>query len=361
MVNTENYAGAGSQRTLPIMKITLRQGRIVGELLRVTNKKPIRSISEVVGEMKEKYKDDYVRRGGEWPVEIEKQQKRIDTEHSYVVEFCKAFDLISYQEKDVMCTFFGRKLLSTMNEYECDDIFDNTLADYLGKIFLNIDTKKWGIVKSLTANPNGMTAISVLSVSGKTGVNVDRSSLEERLKRTSINTLRKRWKAEFGNQPMDWMWMKKNLKREIEPRINERLTHIVESILRLFKHVGMVVKNGDKWYADSDRLDCLRTLSYWREESSISYEEFFIALFKSHKDWSLNLGARDVPIPLIRNDVCWKLGIPWDAFDSFIENAPLDHKGMMISFSQSRFPRRWGIIKNSRNMYYLSIQNRHGE
>jgi hypothetical protein len=355
------YKKTRYKRVLQSLKITLKQGKIVGELLRVIGKKPMRSVSDVISEMKGRYKSDYIRRGGDWPIELSKQQKRIDTEHSCVVEFCKAFDLISYQDKYVMLTFFGGKLLKTMDEYCIDNIFDGVLVDFLGKIMLYVDEKKWGIVRSIAADPNGITSTALLSVLNKAGVGLDVSSLEERLKKIQRDDLRKKWKAEFGNRPVDWAWMERKLKNQMKPRIDERLSQNVESLLRLFRHVELVVKNGDKWYADNNRLNCLGALHYWREESSVSYDEFFSSLFQSYEIWSSKLGTQDVPIALVRHDSCLKLDIPWDYFDKIIEHAPLEHNGIAISFSAARFPKKWGIVKNSRNLYYLSIQAKQGE
>jgi hypothetical protein len=349
------------ENSLPIIKIALGQGRIIGELLQVIKEKPIRSVSKVIEEMKPKYMHDYIRRGGKWPSEPNRQQKRIDTEHSVVVEFCKAFDLISYQGKEVMVTFFGRKLLKSMEEYGTDSIFDSVLSDYLGKIMIFVDDKKWGIVDSLKKSPNGMTSVRLLKVLNKRGVGIDISSLERRLKEGLREKLREKWRSKYGNRHMDWMWMENKLKKELQIRTNERLADIVESILKLFKHVGVVVKDNNMWYLDSTRLENLQAIQYWNNIGAIRYEDFFVAMSASYKIWAAKLSTTDVPIPLIRNDLCWKFDIPWDFFDLIIQQAPLEYGRMVLSFSQSRFPKKWGIVKNNRNLYYLKVMHKQGD
>lgn len=341
---------------LPILKATFEQGRTIKDLLTVIEDKPIRVVSNVIKEMKPRYVQNYIKRGGVWPSEPVRQQKRIDTEHSYIVEFCKVFDLLSYQDNEVMLTFLGRKLLQVTKEYGVDNIFDSIVSDCFGKIALYVDDKKWCIIKSLENEPDGLTNLSLLRILNKKGIGIDVSSLQRRLKERLRKKFREEWRSKYGERHVDWTWMENKLKKELQHKTNERLKQIMESILKFFRLAGIIIKEEGRWHPDHIRIQNLRNLQYWREINSVNYDDFFQATLLSYRFWTRKIKSSDVPLPLIRNDVCLKLDITWDSFDLLLQNAPSNYESKVFSFSQSRFPKKWGIVKNNRNFYYLSVR-----
>ena len=342
---------------LPILKATYEQGRIIKELLTVVGKKPIRSVSMVIKEMKPRYVENYIKRGGTWPSERKRQQKRIDTEHSYTVEFCKAFDLLSYQGNEVMLTFFGRKIIQVMEEYGVDNIFDTIISDCFGRMLLYVDHKKWSILGSLKDHPEGLTNLSLLRILNEKGVGIDRSSLERRLTERLRRKFREEWRSKYGDRHVDWTWMEKRVKRELKQKTADRLSQIMESILKFFRRVGVVIKENRKWYLDQMRYQNLGNIQCWREANSVAYKEFLQTTLSSYRFWTKKIKSPDVPLPLIRNGVCCKLDITWDSFNLLLQNAPTRYKNKVFSFSQSRFPKKWGIVKNNRDFYYLNVQS----
>ena len=341
---------------LPILKATFEQGRIIKELLMVVGNKPIRSVSMVIKEMKPKYVADYIRRGGMWPPERKRQQKRVDTEHSCIVEFCKDFDLLSYQGNEVMLTFFGRKVLQVMKDYGIDSIFDTVISDCLGRILLYVDHKKWGILDSLKDHQDGLTDLSLLRILNEKGVGVDIASLERRLRERLRKKFRKEWRSKYGNRHVDWVWMEKRIREELKQKTTDRLTQIMESILKFFRLVGVIIKEDRRWYLDHPQFQNLRNIQCWREANSVDYKRFIQTALSSYQLWRKKTKSSDVPLPLIRNDVCCKLDITWDSFNSLLQNAPTRYENIVFSFSQSRFPKKWGIVKNNREFYYMNVQ-----
>ena len=144
----------------------------------------------------------------------------------------------------------------------------------------------------------------------------------------------------------------------IEELINEKIINAkinkIKSILNVLKNINLILIKNKRYYINYEKLLFLNNIKINADIKNISLDNFFLALKKNYE--SMKRHQKYVILPMIRDAVCWELKLYWDDFDILLNRLGLEYKNYKIALIPPIASKVWGIFKNTRNLYYLSIE-----
>jgi hypothetical protein len=143
-------------------------------------------------------------------------------------------------------------------------------------------------------------------------------------------------------------------KREIERTIKDNQKAIVKNILSILISLSLVRKENVSYRVHQDEFYRTLNLVFWKEANRISNSEFFDSLESSYLKFAQSPGKL-VSIPVIRDEVCLRLDIPWYIFDKKLVEIGYTYNAHRISLSRPIFSKKWGVFIGKTNYYYISI------
>lgn len=334
--------------SIPRLKTTFAQGTLIAELLRTVGSKEINSSGYVYQQMCN-YIPHELRsrqaRSGQVLTDLQ-LRKHIDQEHSRAKAYCQAFDLISEQRDQVMLTFFGHKLFLRMQDLKINDIFDSGCSGLLGRIYLDVDRRRWGIINTIRSSENPATALEITKQFMKRGVDMGLSLGRKSQIRRNL------WKK--LESKLYWQDLQVEIDHRLRVIESERGVSSVRQLLVFFGRAGLVNKVGEYYEVNRQQVEELEHTGYWNEET-IKRSSFLSKLESAYYLWSRQLNLTDVPLPYLRDTVCQDLDITWNRFDEILTKLPRTIGKYILAFSPSRFPEKWGVEIGGRNVYYLAL------
>lgn len=334
--------------SIPRLKATFAQGTLIAELLRTVGSKEINNIGHVYQQMCN-YIPRELRsrqaRSGETLTDLQ-LRKHIDQEHSRAKAYCQTFDLISEQRDQVMLTFFGHKLISRMRDLEINDIFSPGCDGLLGRIYLDVDKRRWEIVSAVASFANPVMAMEITERLVHSGIDMGLMTGRKSQIRRNL------WKE--LKSKLYWQDLEIEIDRRLKVIEGERGVSSVRQILAFFVKSGLVNKVGEYYEVNKQRVEEVQQTQYWNEDP-IKRSLFLSKLESAYRVWSRELNLTDVPLPYLRHTVCQDIDITWNRFDEILAKLPRTIGELALAFSPSRFPEKWGIELGGRNVYYLAI------
>ena len=149
-------------------------------------------------------------------------------------------------------------------------------------------------------------------------------------------------------------WIESKSKQETERTIMDNQKAIVRNIVSVFVSLGLIWKEIAKYHINHDEFDRVLNRIFWNEANKISNSRFFESLKSSYHKFA-KLPGKLVLIPIIRDEVCVKLNIPWCVFDRKLIEIGYMYDGYRISLSRPILSKKWGIFIGKTNCYYVSM------
>jgi len=271
---------------------------------------------------------------------------------------CIQFDLVSQQDQYEMLTFFGRKLLKIINEEHVSRISQSKNAlDLFKRIVVERDIRLWEILSTIQEIGKEADIDKLTQSLLRKGVKIEVSTKAvQRIAREKIlNDLKKKGVIRNWTDNLRLSsWIESKSKQEIKRTIMDNQKAIVRSLLSVFVSLGLIQKEIAKYHINQDEVGRVLNLAFWNEANLISNSRFFELLKSSWLKFA-KLSGKLVSIPIIRDEVCLRLDIPWYVFDKKIIEIGYMYGGYRISLSRAIFSKKWGIFIGKTNYYYISI------
>lgn len=350
---------------LPIVKVSISQGPLITEYLRLVGSHQISSVNQVRRAFRPIVFRDKLRRYveagtpekyDEMTKNTKVSEKRFDSEYCRLIDFCEILDLVSHQDNEVMLSFFGRLLLREMQAQKCNDVFGPQVRDLFARMLVFVDSvDRWQILATLESLGGRASTRQLTEALIERGVSIDRKGVESRIRQKLREMHVREWKESGKRGLPDFYWMKKREQDDLEQRVVDEEERILVDLLRLFRHAGLVELKGDDALLESERLAQVKAMDFWNNSARVNEDEFrkaFLATLRKHS----SARKPNVPLPIVRDEVCNKLSIPWQTFDHLVAKVKVSGTKEALSFSQGRFRKKWGLTLNKVPYYYVSIR-----
>jgi len=266
--------------------------------------------------------------------------------------------LISQQEKEEMLTYRGKVLLNHINMYKVKYMDDNKeVFNVFSKIIFHQDNKNWLIIKTLKENDNGLTVEDIINHLFHKGIKikVSSSAIERNIKKNYLNELEKKG---YINTWRDREFYMNQLDNKIESIARNKIINAkinkLKSILNLLKNVDLILINNNKYYINYNKISNIIDIKINVDINNLMLNDFFAILKKNYEYMKNN--QKYVIIPLLRDAVCWDLKIFWNDFDRLLNQLGLEYNNHKIALIPPITSKVWGIFKNTRNLYFISIE-----
>jgi hypothetical protein len=266
-------------------------------------------------------------------------------------------DLISKQENLIMLTFYGALLRDELVKSGSKTITSSPRAkQMLARILMELD-KKWGLVSCIEQLGESSDPRQLIRCLDRKGTKIPVSIGQAR--RNIIRALLKELgKSTNGRGGEELLRFTPQTEAAINYRLKERISKAREAILRqllsVYSSLGIVSIFQERISVNKRFLGDLERSNYWRTAREVSKEEFFDSLRSSYNKHSKRQG-QNVPISMIRYDVCHDMQIPWDSFDKKLVELGYQFKGHRIGLSRGIFRKKWGLSIGNANYYYVSV------
>jgi len=333
---------------IPRLKATIEQGDLMAKLLSLVGEKTVNSYGYVF----KKSCDSIREKGYGKDLTQEKEKKFEESAYSRMQDFCEYFQLISKQRDEIMLTFFGQKLLSLMQNDKQPRLFDPKYASLLGKIYLYVDH----------ADQHGLQIIEMLkhcegtiTADGIAEQLQQRGDVDLALSANRRSQIRSKLWSKGESENIYWQDLEVKVNKQLGKIDRDRSIKSIQQLLSFYIKAELIKKSDTGYELNREYVDKLQGMEFWNEQP-IKRSLFLQELESAYNLWSKQLKLTDVPLPYLRYTLCERLNIPWKRLDDIIVKVLHVKTGEYVfALSQSRFPEKWGIELNRRNVYYIAI------